>query len=180
MLVELTRKLNLPLAVRCTSILLYNRIRDKLALGDQQLAHLSLFMGCKFEDVHGHLERLLASAGCRGGDIERLVESEIAAFEHIGFDFSYPNLYVKAQGLRLLLSERGATVSSTWEDDCAAIDRALCSEELFAKTLSRGEWNTFCNEVAFAAIGADSGLAPGLDLGMSVDSIEAIRKVIKG
>lgn len=177
MLVALTKKFNLPLAVRCTSILLYNRIKNRLALSQQQFAHLSLFIGCKFEDVHAYLERLLVGAGCEKEGIEGLVEHEIAVFEHIGFDFSYPNLYVKAQGLRLLLNEREAPIRSTWEEDCAAVDRALCSEAVF--DMLDTEDPLFYNELAFAAIDVDARFATHLGLGMRADSVEKIRELIK-
>jgi len=48
--------------------------------------------------------------------------------ECIDFDFIFPNIYIKAQGLRYVLEEGGATPGSSWHDDCQRIDVLLCAE----------------------------------------------------
>ncbi|KAI4292782.1 hypothetical protein PAPHI01_2056 [Pancytospora philotis] len=131
----------LPFAVRSTALLLYHRLRayavpnsatdckdSSFAPARHQLGILCLFLACKFEDVHGYLDRLLMSLGYPEDGFKQLMDWEMRAFEILGFNFSYPNVYMKMQALRFLCEERGAALEPSWDDECARADKLLCSE----------------------------------------------------
>lgn len=174
-LINLVRRLMLPPQVGCTAIFLSNVLKGRFTLTPRQLAHLCLFLGCKLEGIHGHLQKIMASIdGC---STALLVENEVAALEALGFDLDFPDVYAKALAVRLLLLERECPVATSWEEDRERIERALCTDALYNE--HEMKYNFTCNEIAFAVLGADPRLADSLGIEINADNIKRLMEDIE-
>lgn len=142
-LIVQTKKLKLPLGVRSASILLYSKIKDKLNIDNQTMLYLCLFLGCKFEDIHGNLEKIMKYSGCF--ELNGIIELEMKVFEIIDFNFDFPNIYFKAFGMRSIIESSGEVEVIDWERISKNLDRLLC--------LDISKYNI--NDIAYASLELD-------------------------
>lgn len=201
MLLLLVNKLALPVSVGSTSIILFSIIRGKFPLSNRDLAHLCIFLGCKFNDIHGHLDRIMAQAfeisqemdsSTNDNQLEDIVSYEIQVLEFLDFNFELPNIYLKAQAIRLILDEQHIQINSEWADDCKVIDALLCEGTICLKIHSKFHENEdeqentikapsnplsrFCNEIAFASMDVDPIHCE--KFGLKIDGIRALKALI--
>lgn len=129
-----TQKLGLPLRVRSTAAQLSWKLTPYFAskaqvleLGDYQrvelISHICIFLACKFEDIHGHLDQIVRDM--ENSDLERIMMLETEILEFLDFRFSFVNVYQCALAFKYML-EKYRQIKIDWESVVEGVNRALC------------------------------------------------------
>lgn len=132
-----TYRIGLPLKVRSTAFQLCDRLEGFFgSLEKMDSFELScfkakscIFLGCKFEDIHGHLDKIMEQIEVKSGlmQMPRILELETQMIEFIGFEFSYTDLYQSALAVQLLLEE---AIQVPWETTVECLNKALLTTNL--------------------------------------------------
>jgi len=119
-ILKICDKLKLPLAVRSNSLYIFHRLKDHME-GD--ISCLCAFIGCKLGDVHGNLRR--SFGGLENFDYDAIIKREAEAYEHLGFEFTFPCPYTAVFGLRMVCKRSGIEVDGAWMENIKEIDELL-------------------------------------------------------
>lgn len=126
-----TRSLKFPLKVPSTAIQLNLKLApffvssfsvQYLLPFDQcdLISNVCIFLACKFNDIHGFLNRIIESIP--NADLQKILDLEISIIEFLDFGFSFTNIYFKALGVKLLLDP---TSKLEWNKIVENIDRSF-------------------------------------------------------
>lgn len=80
-------------------------------------AQTCIFLACKFEDIHGHLQKIMhkVEAFSNNAYLSVILELEPEIFEFLDFDFNFANLYQSAFAVKLLMDEKDPNRILQWE-----------------------------------------------------------------
>lgn len=134
------RRLNLPLRVRSTAAQLSRKLSPYFAnnpytwnLGDyhrlELVSHICIFLACKFEDIHGHLDKIIGRM--ENSDLEKIMLFEVEIFEFLDFRFSFVNIYQCALAFKYMLEkhrEHSSHQGLDWEDVVGSVNQVLCTD----------------------------------------------------
>lgn len=183
LIINITRKLGLPLRVRSTAAQLSQRLAPYFAgsphvqgLGHYQglelASHVCIFLACKFEDIHGHLDKIVGRM--ENSDLEKIKQLETEILEFLDFRFSFVNVYQCALAFKYMLEKYRGRQELEWESIVEGINRVLCidieeSQRSRVQELSLSAFD--CSEEEVGRIKAD---VESLDI--SHKNIERLRK----
>ena len=166
-----THKIKLPLKVRSTAFQLCDKLDgffktiDHLQGFEAKLfkAKVCIFLGCKFEDIHGHLNKMMEQLEIITSTVHlpNILELEAQIIEYLNFQFDFPNLYQSTLAVHLLVSE---STKIPWETTIECLNKALLSSNL----------ETNLMEVVLSSFPDDSYIH--LDLKYNNDIINEIKK----
>lgn len=167
-----TYKIKLPLKVRSTAFQLYDRLNEyfknmDFVQGFEKScfkAKVCIFLGCKFEDIHGHLDKIMEHTENISSDVHmpKILEIEDQIIEYLNFEFDFPNLYQSALALHLLTVEK---TKIQWEYTLEFLNKALIYSNLNENRL----------EVVLSALPKDSYL--NLDLKYNYELINQLKRL---
>jgi len=137
------RRLKLPLRPISTALQLIDRLspffdkhpslQDSDAFRKSDLiSNICLFLGCKFEDVHGHLDKIISSIP--NADLDKILPFEVEIYEFLNFDFSFFNIYQFALAVKLQIEtdERAAAMADEskidWNLIVCSLNKAMLLE----------------------------------------------------
>lgn len=164
-LLYLVKKLSLPLNVQSTALVLSGIFGSHFRYAPSDLSILCLFLACKFEDIHGTLERLmlmslellreLPAADSSIGTLDCIVRQEAPLLEYLDFDFVFPSLYTKAKAMEMLCREAG--LEPDWRAACHNIDALMCNKHIIGEIgliyqSDKSELDKFLNALVFEAL----------------------------
>ena len=129
-ILRLAKELQLPLTVRSTSIFIYNALEaakmPEIADVKECYEILCVFLGCKLEDIHGHLCEIFESQGI---GLEKVLSLEIKAMELLDFNFYYDSPYLQLAGFHILQRKEPANY---WKSDKTKLETLLVSSGSFS------------------------------------------------
>ena len=139
---QLVSKLRLPKSVLSTALLLNGALRRQAPLPEGDVALLALFLGCKFEDIHGHLSQIIQYAvemahkldgNCTLRSKEDVVAHEMDLLGFLQFNFDFPSVYRKLEAVRIVAKDGGMEVAGRWPDLMERVNRIVSSDEASEK-----------------------------------------------
>lgn len=138
-----TARMGFPLKVTSTALQLNsilsnyfnsNDFVNSLATFDKSCfkAQLSIFLACKFEDIHGFLDRIMNNIEdfSKRKYLSKIVELEVEIFEFLDFNFDFVNLYQSALAIKLLIESKTPEKSVQWEYVLLNLNKVLCVADL--------------------------------------------------
>lgn len=138
-----TYKMKFPLKVRSTAFQLCDILQPFFTANQEFsncfeqacfIAKSCIFLACKFEDIHGHLNKIMEQIEIKSSftQMPKILENEIKMIEFLDFNFSYPDLYQAAVAVHLLLSTQSVN-----ENDNKSVRRAVIPWEITVENLNR-------------------------------------------
>lgn len=138
-----TTRMNFPLKVRSTALQINSRLSDYFK-NSPYVATLSpfkaccfksqacIFFACKFEDIHGYLDRIAHKIGDFSGlhYLKQVLEIEVEVFRLLEFDFNYVNLYQSMLAVKFLIEKDKPDESIQWEYLAVRLNKVLCVADL--------------------------------------------------
>lgn len=111
MIIAKTKHLNLPLKVTSTAFQLNLKLKNyfenksnclKMNLFEQfdLFSNICIFLGCKFEEIHGYLDKIIEKIP--NSNLNQILELEIEILEYLDFEFVFTNIFNKALGFKFI------------------------------------------------------------------------------
>ncbi|ELA42003.1 uncharacterized protein VICG_01020 [Vittaforma corneae ATCC 50505] len=160
-----TTRMNFPLKVRSTSLQLNCRLQEyfknnefvnALSLFDACCfkSQTCIFLACKFEDIHGYLNRIIHKVGEFSNRfyLDRILEFEAEILEFLKFDFNCVNLYQSALAVKFLVEKQNPNTGIQWEYILLRLNKIFCIVDL----------TQYLMEAVLAAFEQDSIICLGL------------------
>lgn len=114
MIINKTKYLNLPLKVASTAFQVGYKLMDYFK-NNENLKNLTaiekydlisntcIFISCKFEDIHGYLDKIVERIP--DANVNDILQAEVDILKFLNFEFYYTNVFYKALGFKYVLDK---------------------------------------------------------------------------
>ncbi|ORD94761.1 hypothetical protein ECANGB1_67 [Enterospora canceri] len=129
LIIAFCRAYRFPLNVKSTVMQLHRFIQKEIALDEVHMVYLALFLGIKIEEIQDSMLDKLEIFFVSKMNRKELFEKEVLLAGKLDYNFVFENVYVKAYGLMVRLSESNLIEIKTGDFETVEkmIDKALCT-----------------------------------------------------
>lgn len=138
-----TTRMNFPLKVRSTALQINSRLADYFKTSSHFItlspfdaccfkSQACIFFACKFEDIHGYLDRITHKIGDFIGVqyLPKILEIEVEVFRYLDFEFNFPNLYQSMLAMKFKIEKSKPHESIQWQYLMMRLNKVLCVADL--------------------------------------------------
>lgn len=131
-IINICISLNLPIAVRSTSIQIFDKIIGKMLKDEEKMkdvVYAIVVLASKCEEIHGNINTLIKKLP--ESNKENIFNYESEMFEALDYNFHFPSLYLRMYGILAILQEKGIIRVAAEAPDTVKVPEGSDSEGAF-------------------------------------------------